>query len=421
MIYPALLAIATALFAAVAWRDVRHGAYLVAALLPSYLLRFSIGPIPMTFLETMILVLACVYIAKTKPSLRTAFPPGWLLPTGLLLLAATVGILVAPDRLSALGIWKAFYVEPILLFVVIAGLLRREDHPQPLLEGRRGDAEGLTVDGLMVAVAAGGLFVATFAIFQKITGAGIPIPWDVEGRVTGMFPYPNAVGLYLGPIVVMSLVLFARNARSDRKAVLATWMTTAVLDSIAIVLARSEAAVAAVAATLFVAAVSTARFRKVALAVAVAATVVVAAVSPLREYALEKLLFRDYSETVRLSQWSETIDMLKDRPVLGAGLNGYPAAMVPYHRAAQFEIFQYPHTLLLNIWVELGLLGLIAFGLLAYRVARSPYSIALFPLLAMAFHSLFDVPYFKNDLAAMTWIFLAVAAASYAKNSRIRR
>ena len=129
---------------------------------------------------------------------------------------------------------------------------------------------------------------------------------------------------------------------------------------------------------------------------------------------------------VRRSQWSETIEMLKGRPILGAGLAGYKTALEPYHKATYLEIFQYPHTLLLNIWVELGVLGLLAFGLLSYRVAKSaisnfhfPISIAFFPLLAMTLHSLFDVPYFKNDLAAMTWIFLAVVAATYAKNSRV--
>ena len=438
MIYPIALIVATALFAAIAWRDVRHGVYLIAATLPAYLLRFSVGPIPMTFLETMILVLVCIYIAKTRPSLRSIIPKGWALPMGLLLLAATIGILVAPDRLSALGVWKAFYVEPMMLSMVIVGLLRRDvlSHVSP---PHREEGSGVVVENVLVALAAGGLFVAIFAIVQKITGFGIPIPWDVEGRVTSAFPYPNAVGLYLGPILVMGMVRFFGTQefpgtlvphRLDgtkvpgKQSIL--WIATTVLGSVAILLAQSEAAVATVVATLFLAAVSTKRFRMAAIVVAGLSALLVLSVPFSRAYFLDKLTFRDYSETVRLSQWTETVDMLRDRPVFGAGLNGYPAAMVPHHKATQFEIFQYPHTLLLNIWVELGVLGLLAFGLLSYRVAKSaisnfhfPISIAFFPLLAMTLHSLFDVPYFKNDLAAMTWIFLAVVAATYAKNSRV--
>ena len=436
MIYPLALIAATILFAAIAWRDVRHGVYLIAALLPAYLLRSSVGPIPTTLLEGMILTVVLIYIAKTRPSLRSIVPNGWALPMGLLLLAATVGILVAPDRLSALGIWKAFYLEPMLLFAVIADLIRRDvsSHVSPP-HGEEGT--GVVVERILIALAAGGLFVAVAAIAQKLTGLGIPIPWDVEGRVTSVFPYPNAVGLYLGPIVVMSAILslrahqseaisrvgLLRFARNDKTILL---ISTAFLGFVAIVLAQSEAAIAAVLATLFLAAISTRRFRTPAIAAACLSVLLVLSVPASRGYLLDKLAFRDYSETVRLSQWAETVDMLKDNPIFGAGLNGYPTAMIPYHRATHIEIFQYPHTLFLNIWVELGILGLVAFGLVAWRVEQSaisnfqfPISLAFFPLLAMTLHSLFDVPYFKNDLAAMTWIFLAVVAASYAKNSRV--
>lgn len=409
MTYAIALMTATALFCVIAWRDVRHGVFLVAVALPAYLLRFSIGPIPMTFLEVMILVVFSAWLFRMKPSPRTIVPKEWVLPMGLLSAAATIGVLVSPDRLAALGVWKAFYLEPMMLFAVTVDLIRR-------------DAK--TTDGLLTALASGGLFVAACAIVQGLTGAGIPIPWDVEGRVTSVFPYPNAVGLYLGPIVVLASILSLRGPVA--KTISANgrwlWILTAVLGFLAIVLARSEAAVAAILGTLLVAGMATRRFRKQTAVIAVLATAIVLAVSPLRHYALEKLTFQDYSETVRLSQWSETIAMLKDHAAFGAGLSGYPIAMVPYHRATQFEIFQYPHTLLLNVWVELGALGIVAFGFLAERVFRTKESVAFFPLLAMFLHSLFDVPFFKNDLAAMTWIFLAVVAATaYAKNSRVRR
>ena len=138
-----------------------------------------------------------------------------------------------------------------------------------------------------------------------------------------------------------------------------------------------------------------------------------------------KLTFNDYSGQVRRSQWRETVAMLKDNVVFGAGLNGYPTAMEPYHEAEQYEIFQYPHTIVLNVWTELGLLGLIAFALLAWRAtatlrgAGTPpmaTTLAFLALVQMSIHGLADVPYFKNDLAMMAWLILAVIAASaYAK------
>ena len=81
----------------------------------------------------------------------------------------------------------------------------------------------------------------------------------------------------------------------------------------------------------------------------------------------------------------------------------------------------------MNIWVELGLLGLVAFGLLAWRIIRmamregghkaGPYGlhdVIPFVFFEMTIHGLVDVPYFKNDLALLTWILLAVFIADYA-------
>ena len=111
-------------------------------------------------------------------------------------------------------------------------------------------------------------------------------------------------------------------------------------------------------------------------------------------------------------------------PAFGAGLNAYPQALAPYHNSTQYEIFQYPHNIVLNIWTELGLLGLIAFGLLAWLTWRSvtpttknsqqkTLLLAAFAaLLTMTIHGLVDVPYFKNDLSVMVWILFAVLATT---------
>lgn len=399
MIYPILLIAATLLFAAISWRDIRHGLIFLAAALPSYLLRFDLGPAPMTLLEVFALVLVVIWVVKTRPAWEKIVPPGWTAPIALLLGAATVSVLVAPDTLSALGIWKAYFVEPVLVFLVATDLLRR--HPEDR-------------DRLFLGLGAGGLFVALGAVAQSLTGWGLPAPWDVEGRVVSIFPYPNAVGLYLGPVIVVGVVkLWSDGVAKWRKNIF--WIATTVVSSVAIVLSQSEAAVVAVGATLLIAALATKRLRTTGGLVAILATLAVLASPSLTA----KLTFNDYSGQVRRSQWRETAAMLGDHAVLGAGLNGYPAAMEPYHEADQYEIFQYPHTIVLNVWTELGLLGLVAFVAIAYRVLRTanPSSAAaLLALVQMSVHGLADVPYFKNDLAMMTWLVLAVIAASaYAK------
>jgi len=389
--------ILTAAFVLIAWRDLHAGLLLLIALLPSYLLRTEIFSVPTTLLEMLLVVFVIVWFIVRRPRLSNFFvlPPHFRLPLTLLLSASLISVLVAPDLTAALGVWKAYFLEPILLFLII-----RFENLNPAHIFR---ALGLTA-----------LVLSIIAIAQWLTDAGIPIPWDIERRVTSVFDYPNALGLFLGPIVVIGVMSW----RTTNKWF---WFFTIVLSAISIILAQSEAAIVAVLATLVVAGLLNKQTRvKTFVTVLVAIAIITA--SPWRGFVVEKLTLQDYSGQVRLTQWSETIDMLGDRWLLGAGLSGYPTVFAPYHQATHIEIFQYPHNILLNIWVELGLLGVIAFGLLAYQVLRrlpttsstsstlstSPPLIAFFALLTMTIHGLVDVPYFKNDLAILTWILLAI-------------
>ncbi len=410
--YAFLLALAVLGFASAAWKDRRLGLSLVAAALPTYLLRFSVGPIPFTLLETLILTLVGVWIARGDWKRVASIPRPWLYGMGGLLAAAILATAIAPDLRGALGALRAYFIEPALLFLVAATTLKTEADRRALIAWFVG----------------GAAFASLVGVFQFATGMGIPIPWDLERRVTGPFPYPNALGLYAGPAAILA-VLFA--ARETGKARLA-WAAGALLCFTGIVLAQSEAAVGSVLAMLFLASLFSKPWRRISLVATAAGFLLVVSVSPLRNFAMEKLSLHDRSGDVRRMQWSETWEMLKTRPVFGAGLNGYPAALVPFHRRPDIEIFQYPHTMVLNVWTELGLAGFAACaGLFALvwaalrRAQKDRWSdtAAVAVLLAfggMLIHGLVDVPYFKNDLSALTWLLLALLCTAYGTRARSR-
>ena len=383
--YHWFLALLAACFLVLAWRNQKLGLFLIAATLPAYLLRFSVAGFPSTVLEVMILGLTAIWfiklllchpersegshLKKILRSLRSLrMTREWWLALSFLLVAASVSVLVAPDHLAALGIWRAYFLEPMLLFVVAVHLMKsRRD-----------------VEHLFTALALGSLFVALVAILQYVTGIGIPAPWDIERRVTSIFAYPNAVGLYLGPIVVIGIFFilnavkkypltspyFRGTTSGMTTQTLWFWIATVALGLLTMIAAQSEAAIAATIITTLGIFLFSKPTRRPAAVIGLLLVLLVLAIAPLRGWIVQKATLRDTSGETRRLQWSETWSMLHDRPLTGAGLTGYPSALAPYHARPEIEIFQYPHQIILNIWSELGVLGLIAFVSLASIVVK---------------------------------------------------
>jgi putative inorganic carbon (HCO3(-)) transporter len=125
----------------------------------------------------------------------------------------------------------------------------------------------------------------------------------------------------------------------------------------------------------------------------------------------------------RLELWQATLQMLRAHALFGAGLSGFADRVAPFWNANHPERFVDPHNIVLNFWVETGLLGLLAFGwilLIAFRVGLAGWRRApagwrevelgvVLALVAIVVHGLVDVPYFKNDLSLEFWTLVALA------------
>ncbi|MEK7072911.1 MAG: O-antigen ligase family protein [Patescibacteria group bacterium] len=398
---------------------------LFAATLPLYLVRFQIGPLPTTLLELLFVVLiVTLFLERAGVGGAPCLPAGrrplrldlkrlqpWLWPCGLLLVAGVIGVAVAPDLRAALGLFRAYLIEPLLFFGVLISVTDETV--------RRNVGRGLALSGAIVAAAA----LLQFLVAPQTLWEGT--------RATAFYPFPNAIGLFLGPIVVLAAGMALASTPSVlplRKGEKLVLFSAAFLMFAAIVTAQSEGAIVGVAAGVVVLGLLHAKTRRATIVTAVVAAVLIMIIPATRNLAAEKLLLRDWSGTVRRITWGETIEMLKDRPLTGAGLAGYPIVMRAYHKATAIEIFQYPHQIVLNIWSELGLLGLVAFGWilitffrLAGRDESRPYGqIAIAAMIALLVHGLVDVPYFKNDLAFLFWIIVALGTAGSPRLAQAR-
>ncbi len=137
------------------------------------------------------------------------------------------------------------------------------------------------------------------------------------------------------------------------------------------------------------------------------------------------------SEGVRLLLWREAVGYLVQHP-FGIGLDQFYAYHAPDSGRSLIDpsmigtseqYAAHPHNLLLDIWLRMGPLGLVAVGWLIARVIRrtsaaDPLLIGALAALAAALtHGLVDQFYFVPDLAITFWVLLALSERSFASET----
>ncbi|HNP75412.1 MAG TPA: O-antigen ligase family protein [bacterium] len=403
-----LVTIYCLLFTYLANRKTDWAIYIIAASLPSYLIRFELLSIPLTLLEAMVIILFGVFLIKNKLSwLKNFYRQPFFGPTISLLFFATLAMFLSPQLRAGAGIWKAYFIEPIMFFIVVTNTINSTAKIKKIIW-----ALGLSL-----------LYLSAVALAQKIgwlaetVPAAFLKPTGQVDRVVSLFGYPNALGLYFGPLIILfSGFLFW----GDKKTILqAAKLAIIVVGLIIIILAQSEAAIISIVAVWLLLLLINKKTRLPATMLLLLAVALFFLNPDINQYLSAKLLLKDYSGFIRRLIWQESWQMLKDNWLFGAGLAGYQTKIANYHLPT-FEIFLYPHNIFLNFWSELGLIGLLVFGWLNLKFCwnnlravikrNQNYIFNLFLLAIMVqffIHGLVDAPYLKNDLSMLFWLILA--------------
>lgn len=409
------------IFVAIAWRDIVWGISLLIVLLPSYLWRLEFFGLPSTFLELLILSLFTVWLVKNyskinwklKKPLINPVPSIWRLILIFWLVASLIALVANPIP-AALGLWRAYFLEPILFFLVFVYSVN-------------GSADYRKVVNSFVILVAG-LFI--FSLYQYFTDWNLPAAYNYPNikRLTAVFSYPNALALLLAPI---SSYLFGSWLVSVNKKNNWWLAVTALIGFVLCYLAKSEGAmIAIIFSVLFYLIFDCLYQRNKAAAWIFTALFII--ITPLTSYwqniSQQIIHPRTVPPTssleIRGLQWQETWQLLQDNFITGSGLAGYREAMINYHKITWLEIYLYPHNLFLNFWTELGLFGLLIFiWILSYlamnlRKLWQQKNQLAWPLimawLTLLIHGLVDVPYFKNDLSVL--FFILVGLTIFATN-----
>ncbi len=393
----------------------RWFAFALPLLSITYLVRFRVAGLPSTLLEVLIGVFVVGTILVTK---RTGLARAhqllraWRWPLVAWIITTLIAVFIAPSLWTGLGLWRAYVLEPLLVLISLCALL---DQP--------GDRKRME-HGMMAAVSV----VSVWALIGFFGNWGIPHPWNISiaagRRAVGPFGFPNAVALFVTPIAALVAARLAKQFEertSWKERILP--IATLLLSVFALVAAKSDGGMLALGFVVTLSLLGLRWGRYLVLAGVILGGVGLFVAPSVREALIKEATFQGWSGKVRLFIWRESWAMLKDRWFLGAGFGGYPKVFDEYHKARFIEIFQYPHTILFNFWTETGLLGVFAFiGIVVTWIkttlrtvveksqasSRSYLSVLvlLAPLLAILVHGLVDVPYFKNDLALLFWIFI---------------
>ena len=387
-------------------------AAVAAALAPAYVIRWHVGPLPTTLLELALLATIAVFALETIQQREGIHWRGPLtVPAAVFIAAGAVSVLVSGDHRAALGLYRAYFIEPAAFFLIVATIASSRWRVGLILLG-------FGVGGAVAAVLNAAIVLD--ALRHHVLDLSTTPP-------VAIYQTANAVSLYLVPLVAMaaSLVLYGKG-RAVR------WLSGLflMLALPACLLSFSRGGYLALGAVGLGLAISH-RWARLLVPAVIAAGLAISQVPLIRaRIAYELHTVPGNTLDFRIRIWEQTLRMMSHHPVLGIGLSYYQQAMGPFWQDLPRVI--YPHNIVLNFWTVTGLPGLFAFGWLTVRafvlgwrgwrvheLRWRPYDLGvILVLVAMFAHGLVDVPFFKNDLSLEFWALLGMLWAAHRWNGR---
>ncbi len=386
--------------------------YATCAAIPLVFHPIEIGSLRLGMLELGILVTVAGSIIRAVfdfvegrriPSLQWAVPVVvWMLPL-LLLVIGTLSLVWMPfelHRAEALRTWRWVILEPLLMFMLARMAI-----------GREGSAP-LT---LAIVLPAG--VVAMAAIWQLAT-ANSSFSVDDVHRSTATYLHPNNLALYLERAAMLSLVpgvLLRSRAR---------WiflvLTALLLAGVATTFSRGVLPGLAVGIATVLLAHPIRHGWRVLGAGTLGAIAAFALLAGSRFAGADSSGFL----STRKYLWSGSVEMLKDFPFRGIGLDQFLWLNQTRYidpRIWNERYTSHPHNLLLDSWLSLGIAGLallaaflLAGGWVVWRARTgrlrlNPWQLGALGCLGAGLgHGMVDNGYFLADLSALTWLAIAL-------------
>jgi O-antigen ligase len=269
-----------------------------------------------------------------------------------------------------------------------------------------------------------GTAVALIGIVQFVTGTGLVIAEGGSRRLLSVYGSPNNAALFLGRCLpfALAMVLFA----PDRMRKIAVGVLLGIIG-VALLLTQSIGALLLGIPAALITVVSLWN-RRWGIALAVLVVVGALALIPLSQFIprLQGLFDSRSSTFARTQLWASTANLLRERPITGAGLDQFLylyRSRYIFPEAWDEPDLSHPHNLILDHWVNFGIAGLGIFALLQAAFWRSAFAAwkdrgdtivaalaagAMGSMANFLAHGLVDNSYFLMDLAMVFVFTLAI-------------
>ncbi|OWK27475.1 MAG: hypothetical protein US76_04610 [Parcubacteria group bacterium GW2011_GWA2_38_13b] len=378
--------------------------------IPAYLIRFSFFGVPFTFLEILIYILFIVWLFQFKKGRKINFDAKIWIPVLLLFYGATLSTIFSSNLIASAGIWKGYFLGPLLFFTVFLDVFGRMDAKK----------QDLKIDILLRWFLFSGYLVAIIASAYLLSGN-----LTYDGRLSAFYLSPNHLAMFLAPVFLVNLYFFFK-ANGTRKAVLFLGMALMVLLLYAT--GSSGAWVGlfvGILLWLFLKYRIFLRYPQLFNRKGVACFfgfLVLLSVAVILKLSAVADYFNNGGRSSlhsRLMIWRSATKILSDNWILGIG----PGMFQEYYLAYQKYFIPYlewavsqPHNIFLAFWLQTGVLGIIGFIYMIIMLYSSAsiknykelYLLVISFLTYFLVHGLVDTIYWKNDLALMFWFFAGI-------------
>ena len=386
----------------------------VIFLLPFYFIKFKYGWISFNIVELLILALLAMWFFN-KEKKYFIQNTKYFLPTSLIFSGLLLSIIVNKNHYVGLGVLKGWFILPIIFAIILFDYLKRDEK---------------LVDKVWSTLFASGALVSVEGVYYWLSGL-----LTFDGRLKIFFDSPNQLAMFLAPVFLIGWIKYgfeeplpSRREGGKGRTLENNWKLWLAVVGIFLIafnlyLTKSYGAWLAIAMALGV--IFWLKYGKKThkkyLAVCAIIFVVLIGWASFNKFKNIQSLGDRSSLASRVMIWKSAGLMIEKNPVLGIGPGHFQNTYLEYQKYfppyLEWAVPQ-PHNLFLAFWLETGLLGLIGFIWLIVvffkdnkKARESEFQAAwlcLAIILYFLLHGLIDTTYWRNDMAILFWIVLAV-------------